>query len=198
MGLTHRVYVAAPVGQVFEFCREPAHLGRWYGGRVDFVDTTVTPSGVGSSCRVSARGVWGPTTVVTLVIPNRLILAASSSPRVGVVRYEFAEQADGTRLTVRGDPRGVWGLPGVGALVRLGAWRRDEAALARLKAKVEFQAAVQRRSGRPVQLGLQCTRAAAATGWDDGLSPGVGSSLRVYALSDAAPAAVPRPRDDVE
>ena len=201
MRLSHSVHIDAPVGEVFGFWLEPENqFAVSHDARAEYVDSTVTPTGVGSSFRVAlkgpGRGRWGPSTVITRVIPNRLIVVASSRAALGSVRYQFGPEGSGTLLTLSARPRGVWGLPGIGALVALAEWVRHEHLLARLKAMAESRAVREVGVGQPIQLGLLCSGAASASGWVDGLSPGRASSLRVYALDAPAPAAIPPPRGD--
>ena len=141
MWLRHSVYIEAPVEKVFDFWRDPRRPNALApDDRVRIVDVKVTDGGVGTYYG-SVMTMFGRTfetgTVYSEVVPNELIVDKSSMDLHGSWRYEFAPEGTGTRLTMQGEPRGLWRLPGVLWLVGRVMGPRHEQVLARLKETLE-------------------------------------------------------------
>ena len=142
MWLTHDMYIEAPVEDVFAFWLDPANqVALAPDGQFGLVDVTITEGGVGTSYRmgmnVMGRTIRGPSMVYTRVIPNELIVDRSSNDMHGTGRYEFTPEGTGTRLTFRGQPRGLWRLPLIVWLVGLVMGPRHEQMLTTLKETLE-------------------------------------------------------------
>ncbi len=142
MWLEHSVCIDAPVESVFDFWKDPANqFALAPDDRAELVDVRLTDSGVGTSYRiaikVAGRTVRGPSTEFTELIPNRLIVDRSSMGLHGTWHYEFTPEGSGTRLTMRGQPRGLWRLPGVAWLVDYVMGPRHEHMLTLLKQTLE-------------------------------------------------------------
>lgn len=141
MWLRHSIYIEAPVETVFDFWKDPRRpFALAPDDRVKLVDVKITESGVGTYYG-SVMTMLGRTvetgTVYSEVVPNELIVDKSSMDLHGSWRYEFAPEGTGTRLTMQGEPRGLWRLPGVLWLVGLVMGPRHEQVLARLKETLE-------------------------------------------------------------
>jgi uncharacterized protein YndB with AHSA1/START domain len=142
MWLTHDVYIEAPVADVFAFWLDPANsVALAPDGQVELLDLKTTEDGVGTSYRmgmkVLGRTIRGPSMVYTRVIPNELIVDQSSNGMHGTGRYEFTPEGNGTRLTFRGQPQGLWRLPLIVWLVGLVMGPRHEQMLTKLKETLE-------------------------------------------------------------
>lgn len=142
MWLTHSVYVEASADDVFAFWKDPTNqFALAPDARAELVSLWITESGVGRSYRtavkVAGRTVPGPSTVFTEVIPDRLIVDRSSMGLHGTWRYDFEPEGSGTRLTMRGQPRGLWRLPGIASVVDRVMCPRHERMLAALKEVLE-------------------------------------------------------------
>jgi uncharacterized protein YndB with AHSA1/START domain len=157
MWVTHEVYIEAPVEDVFAFWLDPAkQVALAPDGQVELVDVTITEDGVGTSYRIGmnvmGRTIRGPSMVYTRVIPNELIVDWSSNGMHGTGSYEFTPEGTGTRLTFRGQPRGLWRLPIIIWLVGLVMGPRHEQMLTTLKETLE---APHSSAAGPVALGRE-------------------------------------------
>jgi hypothetical protein len=108
----------------------------WSGSSCRLVDVKVTESGVGtyfSSVMTMSGRTVETGTVCSEVAPNELMADKSSIHLHGSWRYEFAPEGTGARLTMQGEPRGLWPLPDVLWLAGRVMGPRHEQVLARLK-----------------------------------------------------------------
>lgn len=142
MWLVHTVDIDAPVEKVFAFLMDPEKtFALAPDDRAELVDVRRTDSGVGTSYRmrmkVAGWTVPGPSMEFTEVIPNRLIVDHSSMGLHGSWRYEFEPEGNGTRLTMRGQPRGLWRMPGVASVVDRVMGPRHEHMLGAMKQTLE-------------------------------------------------------------
>ena len=109
----HTIHIDAPIGEVFEFFRDPGNFRRLHPG-IEFTDITLTEDGVGThyswTSRVAGIKLAG-CDVYTEFIPNRRITDRSSSALEGTWRYTFEAAGPGTQLTLSNQVRSFWALP---------------------------------------------------------------------------------------
>ncbi len=117
----HTIHIDAPIGEVFEFFRDPGNFRRLHPG-IEFTDITLTEDGVGThyswTSRVAGIKLAG-CDVYTEFIPNRRITDRSSSALEGTWRYTFEAAGPGTQLTLSNQVAVVLGLAAAAATAGL-------------------------------------------------------------------------------
>ena len=133
------VHIEAPVDEVFDYFRNPAH---WHELAPDIVysDVVLTDDGVATTYRwatkVAGIRVTGTGTFID-VAPSERIVDRSSRSFEGTWTYSFAPEGTGTRLTMSSELRSPWRFPPLSWLLARSTARSHQRVLAAAKSKLE-------------------------------------------------------------
>jgi len=135
------ILIARPRAQVAAFACDPANATRWYENIVSSRSLSEGPLGVGSRIAFEARFLGRSlayTYEVREYVPGeRFVMATAEGPFPMETTYAFADDGDGTRMSLRnrGEPSG---FASVAAPLMAAAMRRANTKdLKRLKALLE-------------------------------------------------------------
>lgn len=151
MEVTASVWISLPPGEVAGFALEPGNEPRWIGGIVESRPLTGTPITQGAQVQRIAKFMGKRIEYVLEVTemeqPGKVVMKSIKGPFPMVVTYEFRQEGEGTRASIRlqGDAGGYY---------RVGKWllepmsRRSIARdLRTLKKIIESRAASAARNG---------------------------------------------------